>query len=135
MYMIKWNNRPELSRIFSDIYRDREESECNCCSPATNIIEKDSAFEIDVAAPGLNKNDLKINVEKDILKISYENGKENETDYVLREFNKHSFCRSFTLPESIDKEKIDAKYHNGVLNVILPKKKEAKPVKKDIKVS
>jgi len=127
--MVKWNNRPAYRRFRS------EDAECAHRKPATNIREDENAFEIDLAAPGIDKNDIKINLEGDMLEIKYENGKEDETNFTHREFGKHSFCRSFSLPEIVDAEKINANYKDGILSVLLPKKEEAKPVKKEVKIS
>jgi HSP20 family protein len=98
-------------------------------TPAVNIIESKDDYRIEVAAPGLNKDDFKINIENNVLTISAEKEEktENESEsYVRREFNYASFSRSFTLPESMDTEKISAKHKDGVLDVIIPKKEEAK---------
>jgi HSP20 family protein len=103
--------------------------------PAVNIKEKDDAFEIEMAAPGFNKEDFKIELNNNILSISSEKKIENETKenerYTRREFSYQSFMRSFTLPDTIEGEKINAKYENGILNIHIPKKDEAKvkPVK------
>jgi len=104
-------------------------------SPAVNIAENKDGFRIDVAAPGLNKEDFKIHVEKNLLEISSE--KESSTDsdsskegdsekYYRREFRYSSFKRSFSLPEYADPEKITASHTNGVLSVHIPKKEVAK---------
>jgi HSP20 family protein len=103
--------------------------------PAVNIKEKNDAFEIEMAAPGFNKEDFKIELNNNILSISSEKKIENETKenerYTRREFSYQSFMRSFTLPDTIEGEKINAKYENGILNIHIPKKDEAKvkPVK------
>lgn len=130
MYIVKWNNRPYATHKFN-----HKSEDCNCRKPAANIMEDDDAFEIDIATPGISKEDIKINLEKDVLTISYENGKEDKANYTLREFANQSFCRSFSIPETIDTEKINAKFNNGILNLVLPKKEEEKPVKKEVKIS
>ncbi len=129
MYIVKWNNKPLASHLF------HKNEDCNCRKPATNIMESDDAFIIDIATPGISKEDIKINLDKDVLTVSYENGKEDNANYTLREFANHSFCRSFSIPETIDAEMINAKFNNGILNVVLPKKEETKPFKKEVKVS
>ena len=95
--------------------------------PAVNIQEMDQAFLVELAAPGLKKEDLLVEVEKDVLSIASEKeGKTEETGrYTRKEYNFASFRRTFSLPESVDSKKIDAIYSEGVLTVTLPKRKEA----------
>lgn len=98
-------------------------------TPAVNIVEGKDDFRIEVAAPGLDKNDFKINVENNVLTISSEledKQEEKNEHFMRREFNYSSFSRSFTLPESMDTEKIAARHKDGVLHVVIPKKEEAK---------
>jgi HSP20 family protein len=98
-------------------------------APAVNIVESKDDFRIEVAAPGLDKADFRINVENNVLTISAEKEEkheENEEHFMRREFNYSSFSRSFTLPESMDAENISARHKDGVLNVVIPKKEEAK---------
>jgi HSP20 family protein len=97
--------------------------------PAVNIIESKDDFRIEVAAPGLDKADFRINIENHVLTISAEKEEKQEAKeehFMRREFNYSTFSRSFTLPDSMDTEKINAKHKDGVLNVIIPKKEEAK---------
>ena len=107
--------------------------------PAVNISETDNEYTVEMAAPGMKKGDFKINLDNNVLSISSESKKEEEKKekyFTRKEFSYQSFERSFTLPESVDQEKIMAKYTDGVLNLVLPKKEEAK-VKpaKEIKIS
>ncbi|MCR9286424.1 MAG: Hsp20/alpha crystallin family protein [Bacteroidetes bacterium] len=104
--------------------------------PAVNIKESDEGFNLELAAPGLGKEDFKLELENDILTISAEKKVEKETaeenenkteKYTRREFSFQSFKRTFTLPETVDISNINANYENGVLLVNLPKKEEAKP--------
>jgi HSP20 family protein len=102
--------------------------ENNSAVPAVNIAESKDNFKIEVAAPGLEKTDFKIDVDNDVLYISSE--KESKKDskdekYVCREFSYSSFKRAFTLPEDIDVEKISASHKDGVLTVVVPKKEIA----------
>jgi HSP20 family protein len=97
--------------------------------PSVNIIEGKDDFKIEVAAPGLEKKDFKINLENNVLTISSEKEMKNEqTDdrYMRREFSYSTFQRSFALPNTVDAEKINASYKDGVLNLVIPKKEEAK---------
>ena len=98
--------------------------------PAVNVLENDNALKIELAAPGLKKEDFKVNVHENTLTISTEGKSVTEEKvgkYTRKEFNYTSFKRSFTLPKSVDSEKIVATYTDGVLGLELPKKEEAKP--------
>lgn len=97
--------------------------------PSVNIVEGKEDFRIEVAAPGLNKEDFHINLENNVLSISSEKeekSEENEERYMRREFSYSSFCRSFSLPQTVDAERISASHNNGVLSIYIPKKEEAK---------
>jgi HSP20 family protein len=97
--------------------------------PAVNVVESKEGFRIEVAAPGLQKGDFKLNLEKNQLTISVQKEqREEETNekYTRREFKYSSFQRTFTLPNSVDSERIEASYTDGVLNIALPKREEAK---------
>ncbi len=105
--------------------------------PAVNVAETSDAYLIELAAPGLDKSDFKINVDGDVLTISGEKSAEKSSEdkkYSKREYSYTSFTRSFTLPESIDHAKIQASYKDGVLNLEIGKKEEAKAVSKLIEV-
>lgn len=98
-------------------------------TPAVNIIEGKDDYRIEVAAPGLEKKDFKIDLDNNVLTISSEKEEKHEEGddrYMRREFNYASFTRSFTLPETVDAEKISAKHADGVLTVVVPKREEAK---------
>ena len=86
---------------------------------------------MEVAAPGFEKGDFKLEVDHDLLTISSEKKVENETkdgeQFTKREFSYQSFSRSFTLPNTADGERIEANYDNGILRITIPKKEEAKP--------
>lgn len=93
--------------------------------PSANIKETDESFQIELAAPGLKKENIQIDLENDVLTISYEQKEEKSEEkdnYTRREFNYTSFSRSFYLPEIADAEKITAEYKDGVLNIHIPKK-------------
>jgi HSP20 family protein len=97
--------------------------------PSVNIVEGKDDFRIEVAAPGLEKNDFKINLENNVLTISSEKEDTNEQKeerYMRREFSYSSFRRSFSLPGTVEADKIAANHSNGVLNITIPKKEEAK---------
>ena len=101
-------------------------------SPAVNIVEDKDAYRLEVAAPGLAKEDFEVKVDKDLLTISAakktEGSEENKEErYTRREFSYFEFKRSFHLPETVDTNNIKATYENGVLNLSIEKKPEAKP--------
>ncbi|MEQ9422915.1 MAG: Hsp20/alpha crystallin family protein [Cyclobacteriaceae bacterium] len=138
MSLVKRNyyTAPSLNRFFDDFFtRDlfvngENELPKYGSTPAVNIAESDSAFELELAAPGLSKKDFSIEVNDDLLTISFERNEEKEVknrNYKMREFGYSSFKRSFTLPETTDSAKIEAKYENGILNLSIPKKPEAQP--------
>lgn len=97
--------------------------------PAVNIVEKQDHFEISLAVPGMKKDDFNIDVEGNMLTISAESEEqkqEKDERHTRREFNYTSFSRTFTLPEGVKKEQIDASYNNGLLKLVLPKTEEAR---------
>ncbi len=104
--------------------------------PAVNILETEKEYKIEVAAPGLKKEDIKVELENDLLTISSEVKKETEEKdkegrYTRREFSFSAFKRSFTVDEdTVDIEKIEAKYEDGILNIQVPKKTAAPAEKK-----
>ncbi len=107
-------------------------SDTNTTVPKVNIKETKDNFEVEVAAPGMNKNDFKIQLDGNMLSISSEKSdrrEENNEDekYSRKEFSYQSFQRTFTLPKDVvDADKIEAKYENGLLQLVIPKKEEAK---------
>lgn len=107
--------------------------------PAVNIMEDDKEYRIEVVAPGIDKKNVKINMEDDVLTISSEREEKNEEEnkhYMRREFNYTAFSRSFVVPEEVNEEKISAEHKNGILTIHLPKKEEAlkKTKQREIKV-
>ena len=105
--------------------------------PAVNIAEDSEAFHIELAAPGLDKANFKINMEGDVLTISAEKeikDQQSEKKYSKKEYSYSSFTKSFTLPEGVDQSKIDANYTDGILSVSVGKKEEAKQVSRLIEV-
>lgn len=98
--------------------------------PPVNIIETDEAYQVELMAPGLKKENFNIEVDNDLLTISSEIKAENNQQdgkFTKREFTYSSFRRSFTLPETIKEDEINASYQDGILKVALPKKEEALP--------
>ncbi|MBS1534492.1 MAG: Hsp20/alpha crystallin family protein [Bacteroidetes bacterium] len=100
--------------------------------PAVNIKETDTEFTLELAVPGKKKEDFSIEIDRNVLTIASETKTENEQKdqngrYTRREYSYNSFSRSFTLPQTINAENINASYQDGVLHVTLPKKEEALP--------
>ena len=112
----------------------------NTTIPSVNIKENENEFEVEMAAPGMTKDDFRIELNNSVLTISSEKQSSNQSkegeNVTRREFSYQSFSRSFTLPVIVETEKISAKYEQGLLRVNIPKKEEAKPKPlKQIKVS
>jgi len=106
--------------------------------PAVNVLETEKAFELDMAAPGMSKEDFEITVENDMLCISSEletSSESGEKNFTRKEFSYESFKRSFRLPENTKTDQIDAKYNDGVLHVIIPKTTTTIKKAKSIKVA
>ncbi len=105
-----------------------------------NITENDKSYELHVVAAGLKKEDFKLNVDKNVLTISFEQKEENkeqdkEMKWLRNEYRMRSFKRSFTLNEKIDTSKISAKYTDGILSISLPKKEVSEPATTEIAVN
>ena len=142
MTMMRFNPTSPLADLFEDLFGDEKKEKMERrnyeCAPSTNILETEKDFRLQMAVPGVDKKDIKIDLEKNILNISSEKsaGEKEKEDmkYTRREFMYGTFCRSFTLPETIDAEKINAEVKDGILTVTLPKKEETR-VSKQIKIS
>jgi HSP20 family protein len=111
----------------------------NSSMPAVNIREDDKKYLLDLAIPGIDKKDLKIDMEDEVLTISSESKNEHEDEvdgYKRKEFSYSSFCRSFQIPENVNKDKIEASYRDGILSVTLPKAEEEKSkLSRQVKIS
>ncbi len=136
MLLVKNSNQlPSLFDRFFDgelfDWNNRNFSNTNTTLPSVNIKEDQDKFTVEVAAPGFDKSDFKLELNHNSLTISSEKKVENETKegevFTKREFSYQSFTRSFTLPQIADGERIEANYDNGILTVSIPKKEEAKP--------
>jgi HSP20 family protein len=107
-------------------------------TPAVNIIDTREDLRVEMVAPGMNKDAFKIEVQSEILTIYYEHednraDKQNAWKYKLREHNYHSFVRSFYLPDTVEADRIEASYKDGMLRLLIPKKKEAISRQIDVK--
>lgn len=122
-----------------DFMADIFDSSVNKTIPEVNVIENAEAFMIEVAAPGLEKKDFKIDLNNNVLTISSEREAkqvDEKEKYIRREFSYSSFQRSFSLPESVDSDKIKANHKDGILKIEIPKRDEAKEKpKREIKIS
>ena len=106
-------------------------SNTNTSLPAVNIRETGEAFEVEMAVPGMTKEDFRVELDNNMLTISSERKMKNEEKdgdrYTRREFSYQSFQRSFQLPKDVvDADKIEARYDNGLLHLVIPKKEEVK---------
>ena len=132
MNLIRFNQHPVsmLNEMMEGFDRNwLRSSEAEPMMHAANISEKEDGFMLELAAPGMQKMDFKINLDNNVLTISSEkqdNNEEKSEKYSRKEFHYSSFSRSFTLPKSIDFDKIKADYKDGVLKVNLPKREDAK---------
>ncbi|MCC4213250.1 Hsp20/alpha crystallin family protein [Leeuwenhoekiella parthenopeia] len=137
MSLVKRTNENWLPSIFDDMFKTdwlggtTNVNSIGVSIPAVNILENEESFEVAVAAPGKTKADFNIELDNDVLTISAEAKSESETTeksgrFTRKEFNYSTFKRAFSLPDTVDSTKISANYENGVLNILLPKKEEAK---------
>lgn len=127
-------NENFVPTLFSDIFDSAKsfgknwlEKEFGQSMPAVNIKESNKEFCLEFAAPGFKKNDFKIKVEDHVLTIDAEKEEEKNEEnkrFTRREFCYNSFSRSFTLPENVNSDKIDAKYEDGILKLSVAKKEE-----------
>ena len=141
MTLVKFNNGQKnygVNPFFNDVF-DTLLNDAKYVSrvPAVNIAETENDFQIELAAPGLKKEDFKINLDKNTLSVSTEKKDEKVEEgkkISKREFSYNAFVRSFTLPETVDHSKIDAEYVDGILKLTIAKKEEAKFQTREIAV-
>ena len=130
---------PTFAKVVNDIFNedfvknlDENLSVWNGSQPAVNVKEDADGFALALAAPGYGKEDIEIKIEDNVLTISSEK-KDEATEkegekFTRKEFKYAAFKRTFTLPDTVDSTKIAANYENGILNLSIPKKEEAKPL-------
>lgn len=144
MTLVKFNNRtrshaPYFNNVFDSLFSEALNKNYTINKvPGVNILESETNYTIELAAPGLEKSDFQINLKKDTLSVWAEKKEadgELKKNYSRKEFDYLSFARSFSLPESVDAEKIAAEYVNGILTIEIGKRVEVKEESKEIKVS
>ena len=143
MTLVKFNNKtrntaPYFNNVFDSLFSDALNKNYGVNKvPNVNIYENENEYKIELAAPGLSKEDFKIDLKKDNLSVWAEKKADPnvQKDYSRKEFEYSSFARSFILPEGVDAEKISAEYINGILNITIGKQDEAKNTHKEIVVS
>ena len=120
-------NQSWLPDIFNDFFDTEWMEKTNATAPAINVVEHDNGYAVEVAAPGMTKEDFNVHIdEENNLVISMEKKTENKEEkkegrYLRREFSYSKFQQTMILPDDVDKEKISAQVENGVLNIDLPK--------------
>ncbi|TKB97687.1 Hsp20/alpha crystallin family protein [Pedobacter cryophilus] len=144
MTLVKFNDGKKLNHystfnhLFDSFLKDEFINERPMLKvPAVNISESENHFHIELAAPGLKKEDFKISIDKDVLKVSSEGKKEeNKAQQKInrKEFSYDSFTRSFNLPDLIDHSNIEATYDAGILKIDIAKKEEAKIQTREISI-
>ena len=145
MTLVKFNNNkganallPGFNDVFESIFNDTFFNDRLVTRlPAVNISEAAGDFHLELAVPGLKKEDFRISLDRNVLTISAEQQNENQEEgkrFSKKEFNYASFVRSFTLPELADPGRIEAAYEDGVLKVDIAKKEEAKMASRQIEL-
>ncbi len=127
-----------VNRVFDDDFWGLSNVSPNVSVPV-NVMETDKSYELELVAPGLKKEDFKINVHCDLLTVSFEHQEEKNQEsrkdgWLRREYQKRSFTRTFTLDESIDANKIDAHYTDGILHLSMAKKDGAQTVSRIVEI-
>ncbi|MGZ3776263.1 MAG: Hsp20/alpha crystallin family protein [Mucilaginibacter sp.] len=144
MTLVKFNNNrsntllPGFNDVFESIFNDTFFNDRMVTRvPAVNISETENNYHVELAVPGLKKDDFKLNLEQNVLTVSVEQSTEqqdNQKNYNKREFSYSSFVRSFTLPESADDSNINASYTDGILTIDIAKREEAKAIRRQIEI-
>ncbi len=133
MLPVRRNEQTWLPDIFNDFFNTNWMEKANATAPAINVIENEKSYDVELAAPGLTKDDFKVSLDHEgNLSINMEkkvenNGEKKHGHYLRREFSYAKYQQLLTLPDDVDKEHIEAKVENGVLNVCLPKVVKAAP--------
>ena len=144
----RYNGQFGLTDFFNDFFENKALEKVTGTVPAINVIEKENEYRLDLAAPGMCKDDFKVHLNKDgnlVIEMEKKNccckGKDNEGEkkecrYIRKEFSYSKFSQTLLLPDNVNKENIEAQVNNGVLSVIIPKleKDLAKDEKREIEV-
>lgn len=147
MTVLKWQSRPSgksFNNLIDDVFstvpsliRDEFVAPIQKFLVPVNVKETETEFQLEVVAPGFDKEDFQISLDNNLLTVSAGTEEETEQDkqtYIRKEYKRQAFKRSFTVDEKIDAQNIVAKYLNGVLTLNLPKKSEVKPSAKEITI-
>lgn len=127
-------NQGLVDELFNNFFKNdyHEDYVKNCgCQPATNVFETEKDFQIELLLPGFPKEDVQMNYHNNLLTVKVDKHdeekeeKKEEFKYAHREFGSYNFEKQFKVPNSVDSDKIEAKFDNGILRIVLPKKEEA----------
>lgn len=135
MYRNNW-----LPEVFNDFFNTVNMPKANATAPAINVLESEKQYTVELAAPGLRKEDFDVNINADgnltiKMEKKEENNKEENAHYLRREFSYSKYEQTIILPDDVDREKIGARVSNGVLTVVLPKiGKEEQKVSRSIEI-
>ncbi len=143
MNLIKFNpaKNPFNSNVldlFDSIFDERPILNKYLKTPSVNIIKNENEYNIELSVPGIDKNDIKIEINEGVLTISSEQKDDKEEvnkNYKIKEFSYSSFSRSFHIPENVNSDKIQAKYIDGILNITLPINIKTEKKAKQIEIS
>ena len=144
----RFNSQYGLTDFFNDFFENKALEKVTGTAPAMNVIENEKEYKLEVAAPGMCKDDFKVHLNKDgnlVIEMEKKDcgckGKENEGEkrecrYLRKEFSYSRFSQTLLLPDNADKEKIEAQVNNGILRVVIPKleKDQIKDEKREILV-
>jgi HSP20 family protein len=129
---------PGFTDVFDSIFNDNFlHDRMTVRVPAANVSETEDHYHVELAAPGLKKEDFKLNLDRNVLNIAVEQRNEQndvQKNYSKREYSYNSWVRSFTLPESANNEQIEASYTDGVLKIDIAKREEAKAIRRQIEI-
>lgn len=128
-----------LSRFFDDDFWGFGSTLNREVNVPVNIRQTDKSYQLEFVAPGLKKEDFKINVSRDMLTVSFEHSEENKQQgqherWLHKEYKTRSFSRSFNIDDTVDVNQIEAKYSDGILHLSLPIKENAKPISRTIEI-
>lgn len=128
-------NQKLVDQLFNSFIRNEQDDNymngCNC-KPATNVFETENEFKVEIMLPGFKKEDVQLNYHENVLTVKVDlpekqEGQEQEYKYQHREFGLYSFERKFRIPKTVNADSINARFENGILELVLPKKEEALP--------